>query len=123
MNTRGILESDLRSDGKLMINITGDDVWMTRSEITEFLGIFTQSFVANLREIFRRRELLEDEVTLVNDKGPIFYSLDVILALLFKCKGGYCKPIRDWIKYRIQKPLIEHRQPIMTTLGGKGVLS
>ncbi len=120
---RGVLKSELRGDGTLAIHIIGDDIWMTRSEIVEFLGVFQQSFIANLREIFKSGELYEGEVVRINDKGTTFYNLDVVLALVFRCKGGYCHSIRQWIKQRIKRPIVEHRQPIIISLPKGGVLS
>ena len=123
MDTRGILESDLRSDGMLLINITGDEVWMTRWEITEFLGITTQSFIANLRVIFKNGELKEERVCCENCKGTVYYNLEVIIALIFRCKGAYCQAIRDWIKYRIQKPIMKHRNTLILAIPQGGTLS
>lgn len=117
MTNRGILRSELRSDGKLAIHFSGGDVWMSQPEIVEFLGIFTQSFSANLREVFKSGELQEDEVCHINDKGTTLYSLDIVIALVFRCKGGYCRPIREWIKQRIKTPIVEHKHPIIITLG------
>ena len=122
MKNRGILTSELRSDGKLSIHISEGDIWMTRPEITAFLGVFTQSFVANLREVLKNGELQEYDNMRINDKGTTLYSFDVVLTLIFRCKGGYCRPISEWIKQRIKKPIVEHRQPIIISLG-KGISS
>ena len=117
MENRGILTSQLRSDGKLNVHLSAGEVWMTRGEITMFLGIFTQSFVANIREVFKSGELQEYDHTRVNDKGTTLYSLDVVIALVFRCKGGYCRGIREWVKQSIKKPIVEQRQPIIISLG------
>ena len=53
---RGKLTSEVRSDGTLAIHIEtadGGKLWLSRSEIVGFLGVYTQSVVANLREILR----------------------------------------------------------------------
>lgn len=116
---RGKLTSEVRSDGTLAIHIKtadGGELWLSRPEIVEFLGVYTQSVIANLREIFKNGELYEDEVTRINDKGTTFYNLDVVLALVFRCKGGYCSSIREWIRDRIRQPLIKNRQPIIISL-------
>ncbi len=119
---RDILKSELRADGKLMIEVTGGDIWMTRCEIVELLALHSQSVVANLREIYRSEELLEHN-TIKEVKGVRYYSLDVILALVFRCKGGYCRAFKEWIMGRIKRPIIEHRQPLIITLSGGNILS
>ncbi|MFI3290070.1 MAG: hypothetical protein R3Y66_08065 [Rikenellaceae bacterium] len=105
-----------------MINITGDDIWMTRCEIVELLALHSQSVVANLREIYRSGELLEHD-TVREEKGVRYYSLDAVLALVFRCKGGYCRAFKEWIMGRIKRPLVEHRQPLIIALRSGDVLS
>lgn len=119
---RNILKSDLRTDGSLKIEVTGDDIWMTHYEITDFLGLHTQSVVANLREIYKREELLKQN-TIKESKGVIYYSLDVVLALIFRCKGGYCNAIKRWVIDRVKRPIIEQRQQIFITLKQDNTLS
>ena len=126
MENRGIIKSEIRSDGKLAIHITEGDIWMTRHEIREFLGVFIQSVNANLREIFKSGELYENEVVKEITKGEYiisYYNLDVVFALTYRCKGGYCTSIRKWITERIKKPIVEHRQPIIIALGKGGTIS
>lgn len=119
---RDILKSDLRADGKLTIEVTGDDIWMTRCEIVELLALHSQSVVANLREIYRSGELLEHD-TVREDKGVRYYNFNVVLALVFRCKGGYCRAFKEWIMDRIKRPLVEHRQPLIIALRSGDVLS
>ncbi len=119
---RDILKSDLRADGKLTIEVTGDDIWMTRYEIVELLALHSQSVVANMREIYRSGELLEHN-TVREHNGVRYYNLDVILALVFRCKGGYCSAFKEWVMGRIKRPLVEHRQPLIIALRNGDVLS
>ncbi len=120
---RGVIKSELLADGKLAIHITSGDIYMTRSEIVALFGVPQQSVIANLRAVFKSGELIEENVVHINNKGVVFYNLDTILALLFRCKGGYCRDIREWIIGRIKQPIIEHRQPIIITLRGGDILS
>ncbi len=117
---RDILKSDLRADGKLAIEVTGDDIWMTRCEIVELLALHSQSVVANLREIYRNKELLEYS-TVREERGVRYYNLDVVLALVFKCKGGYCRAFKEWIMNRVKQPII--REPLIITLKSGNILS
>ncbi len=119
---RDILKSELRSDGKLTIEVTGSNIWMTRYEIVELLALQSQSVVANIREIYRSGELLEHN-TIREKKGVRYYNLDVILALVFRCKGGYCIAFKEWIMERIKRPIVEHRQPLIIALKGGTISS
>ncbi|MFR9546379.1 MAG: hypothetical protein SNJ29_12500 [Rikenellaceae bacterium] len=119
---RDVLRSVLRADGKLTIEVTGEDIWMTRYEIVELLALHSQSVVANLREIYRREELLEHN-TVREEKGVRYYNLDVLLALVFRCKGGYCRAFKEWMMDRIKRPIIEHRQPLIIALRDGNILS
>ncbi|MFR9592356.1 MAG: hypothetical protein SNG27_08175 [Rikenellaceae bacterium] len=119
---RDLLKSELRADGKLTIEVTGSDIWMTRCEIVELLALHSQSVVANLREIYRSGELLEHD-TVREEKGVRYYSLDAVLALVFRCKGGYCRAFKEWIMGRIKRPIIEPRQPLIITLRGGSISS
>lgn len=114
---RGKLTIEHKSDGTLALHIelVDGDVWLARCEIVELLGVHTQSVVANLREIYKSRELLE-HTTVRESNNVKYYNLDVVLALAFRCKGGYCRPIREWIRERIKRPLVDSRQPIIITL-------
>ncbi len=119
---RDVLRSGLRADGKLTIEVTGENIWMTRYEIVELLALHSQSVVANIREIYRSDELLEYK-TVREEKGVRYYNLDVILALVFRCKGGYCRAFKEWIMDRIKQPIIEKRQPLIITLRSSDALS
>ncbi|MFR9608208.1 MAG: hypothetical protein SNG34_06960 [Rikenellaceae bacterium] len=118
---RGKLTIEHKSDGTLalLIELVDGDVWLARCEIVDILGIHTQSVIANLREIYKSKELYE-ETTVRESNNVRYYNLDVIIALAFRCKGGYCRPIREWIRERIKRPLVDSRQPIIITLNGTG---
>ncbi|MFI3292920.1 MAG: hypothetical protein SNI70_05320 [Rikenellaceae bacterium] len=122
---RGELHIEHKPNGTVTIFVKlADDgnVWLSKYEIADFLGVHIQSVTANLRELFRSEELLEYNVA-TSKEGTTFYNLDVVIALAFRCKGGYCRPIREWIRDRIKRPLVESRQPVIIQIGNSVIHS
>ena len=92
---RGKISFKHNANGSISVQIelSGETVWVTKSEITNLLGVFTSAISANLREIFKGKELFEAEVTRYYN-GTMFYNLDVVIALAFRCKSPICRRFR-----------------------------
>lgn len=93
----------------VQIELSGGTVWVTKSEIANLLEVFTPAISANLREIFKSKELFETEVTRYHN-GTMFYNLDVIIALAFRCKSPICHRFREWLREQAKRPIIESRK-------------
>lgn len=125
---RGKISIEHSSDKniRVIIELANGTVWLTKHEIARLLDVFVQAVSANLREIFKDKELFEHEVTrqhkYTDKKGNIchteFYNLDVIIALAFRMKGGFCRPFREWLREQAKRPIVEScRQPIIIQVG------
>lgn len=101
-------------------------VWMTTYQIADMFNVFVSAVTSNLRVIFKNRELIESEVMhyhkYIDSKGRNcgvdYYNLDVIIALAFRMKGGYCRFFREWIRKQVVKSLTtSNKTPIIIQLG------
>ena len=92
-------------------------MWVTKSEIANLLEVFTPAISANLREIFKSKELFGTEVIRYHS-GTMFYNLDVVIALAFRCKSTICHRFREWLREQAKRPIVESRQqPIIIQIG------
>lgn len=114
------------------IELVDGTVWMTKHEIAEMFGVFVPMVMANLKVIFNTKELSEvwtvKYLTYTQKNGQVchteLYNLDVIIALAFRMKGGFCYRFREWIREQVKRPIIESRkQPIIIHLGNSTFLS
>ena len=101
---RGKISFISNADGSISVKIelSGGTVWVTKSEIANLLEVFTPAISANLREIFKNKELFETEVTRYHN-GTMFYNLDVIIALAFRCKSPICRLFREWLREQAKR--------------------
>lgn len=118
---RGTINFRLNADSTLSVKIelTNGTVWLTKNEIARLLDVFAQSVSANLREIFKNQELFEGEVTKPYN-GVVYYNLDVIIALAFRCKSPICRKFREWLREQAKLTFTaNHTQPIFIQLSTK----
>ena len=118
---RGSIKFRFNSDNILSVKIELADstVWLTKNEIARLLDVFVQSVTTYLREIFKSQELFEGEVTKPSN-GVIYYNLDVIIALAFRCKSPICRKFREWLRDRAKQTITaNHIQPIFIQLSSK----
>lgn len=122
---RGSIKFRLNSDNILSVKIELADstVWLTKNEIARLLDVFVQSVSTNLREIFKYQELFEGEVTKPSN-GVIYYNLDVVIALAFRCKSSICRKFREWLRDRAKQTITaNHLQPIFIQLSSKSPIA
>lgn len=114
------------SDVSVYIELVDNTVWLTKSEIAYLFRVFTPSITANLKTLFANNDLIETEVTRHErfaDKNGLMYStqyfnLDVIIALSFRMKGGFCRIFREWLTKQITQTVINSKKtPIIIQLG------
>ena len=119
---RGEIHIEQLEDSSIKINFntTDGDIWLTKSEIADLFQIYVVAVASNLFTIFKREELYIDEVSReVN--GVVYYNLDVIIALAFRCKGPICKMFRVWLRNQAKRPLAIS-QPIVVQIGESSLL-
>ena len=100
--------------GKLVVQMELIDgaVWVTKHQIANLLDVHIQPVTANLKAIFKNKELFEHQVVKYHDykdkdgltNTTELYNLDVIIALSFRMQGGYCRLFREWICQRAKQP-------------------
>ena len=120
---RGEIEITQRDDSSIAINIdtTNGEIWVTRHEIANLFQIYISAVNANLRVLFKNKELDEYEVC-KEEKLVTYYNLDVIIALAFRCKGPICKRFRIWLRNQAKRPM-KHQQPILIQIGKDAFLA
>lgn len=110
----------------VQIELVNGTVWLTKHEIARMFGVLVPMVTANLKVIFKSNELLQTEVIkahhYTNNKGQVchteLYNLDVVIALAFRMRGGYCRRFREWIREQVKRPILQSRQqPIIIQLG------
>ncbi len=104
-----------RADSTLTIDIKTNEkgeVWATSYEIADLLQVFTSSISSNLKAMFRDKQLYEDEVTKEVNR-TVYYNLEVIIALAFRCKGPICKKFCQWVCCQAKRPYIEQKSLII----------
>ena len=106
---RGKISFNHNANGSISVKIelSGGTVWVTKSEIANLLEVFTPAISANLREIFKSKELFETEVSCYHN-DTMFYNLDVIIALAFRCKSPICRRFREWLREQAKRPIVEN---------------
>ncbi|MBX9049656.1 hypothetical protein HCH04_15195 [Bacteroides thetaiotaomicron] len=107
-------------------------VWMTKYEIARMFDVLVPMVTANLKVIYSTKELSEvwtvKYLTYTQKNGQVchteLYNLDVIIALAFRMKGGFCHRFREWIREQAKRPIVEScRQPIIIQLGKNTFMS
>lgn len=81
--------------------LVNDTVWMTKREIARLFNVYVSAVSNNLVPLFHRGEINESMVTHYVD-GVTLYNLDVVIALAFKMKGGYCRHFREWLTRQVK---------------------
>ncbi len=122
MIERGELYIEQLEDSSIKINIdtTHGDIWLTKYEIAYLFQVYLADVKNNLFLIFKRRELYIDEVS-KEVNGIVFYNLDVIITLAFRCKGPICQMFRIWIRNQAKRPLTIS-QPVVFQIGESSLL-
>lgn len=131
---RGSIQFVRNTNGTISVKIelVDGNVWMTKHEIARLFEVFVPAVTANLRVIFKNKDMFEHQVTrnirTTNDKGETYgydlYNIDVIIALAFRMKGGYCRLFREWLREQVKRSIVENRQqPIIIQLGNNTFLS
>ena len=125
---RGKFEIEVNDAGNISVNIELQDgtVWLTKHEIANQFRVFVPAVTANLRTIFKSRELFEADVVKLHSftrkNGETtsidLYNLDVIIALSFRMNGAICKIFRIWVQEKIKQPIVQHhKMPMIIQLG------
>ncbi len=125
---RGKFAIEVNDAGNISVNIELIDgtVWLTKNEIASQFRVFVPAVTANLRTIFKSRELLEADVVKLQrftgkngeNTSIDIYNLDVIIALSFRINGAICKKFRIWVKEKIKQPIVQdHKMPVIIQLG------
>jgi len=125
---RGKFEIEVNNAGNISVNIElqGGTVWLTKHEIASQFRVFVPAVIANLRTIFKSRDLFEADVVKLHrftrrngEKASIdLYNLDVIIALSFRMNGAICKKFRIWVQEKIKQPIVQHhKMPVIIQLG------
>lgn len=105
------------------IKLAHGTVWLTKNEIARMFDVLVPAVSANLRVIFKNKELFETEVTRYHNE-VMYYNLDVVISLAFRIKGGFCRAFREWLREQTKRPIIESRQqPIILQLGKSNFLA
>lgn len=116
---RGKMAIKYNRDGsiKVVIETEEDTVWLTKHEIARLFDAFVPAVSANLRVIFKNREMFEAEVTCCHNE-VVYYNLDVVISLAFRMKGTFCRAFREWLREQAKHPMVEsHQQTIIIQLG------
>lgn len=117
------IEHNVSSSIKVVIETAGGTVWLTKNEIARLFDVFVPAVSANLRVIFKNKELFESEVTRYHNE-VMYYNLDVVISLAFRMKGGFCRAFREWLREQAKRPIIESRQqPIIIQFGKSNFLA
>jgi len=120
------IEVDEAGDISVNIELAGGTVWLTKLEIANQFRVFVPAVTANMRTIFKSRQLLETDVVKLyrfthknGENASIdLYNLDVIIALSFRMKGAICKKFRIWVKGKIKQSIVPHyKMPVIIQLG------
>ena len=124
---RGKFAIEVNDAGNISVNIElmNGTVWLTKHEIASQFRVFVPAVTANLRTIFKSRELFEADVVKLHSftrkNGETtsidLYNLDVIIALSFRMNGAICKKFRIWVKEKIKQPIVQyHKMPMIIQL-------
>ena len=62
---------------------------------------------ANLRGIFKSKDLFETEVSCYH-KDTMFYNVEVIIELAYRCKSPICRRFREWRREQAKRPIVEN---------------
>ena len=122
---RGKISIEYNASGsiKVVIETAGGTVWLTKNEIARLFDVFVPAISANLRVIFKNKELFETEVTRYHNE-VMYYNLDVVISLAFRMKGGFCRAFREWLREQAKRPIVESRQqPIIIQFGKSNFLA
>lgn len=125
---RGKFEIEVNDTGDISVNIelAGGTVWLSKYEISSQFRVFVPAVTANLRTIFKSRQLLETDVVKLHrfthkngENASIdLYNLDVVVALSFRMNGAICKKFRIWVQEKIKQPIVQrHKMPVIIQLG------
>ncbi len=92
-------------------------VWMTKREIARLFNVYVSAVSNNLAPLFNRGELNESQVA--KSVGDVMlYNLDVVIALSFRMRGGYCRHFREWITRQVKRSFSQVKTtPIYINIG------
>lgn len=89
----------------IKVELVDGTVWMTANEITDLFGVRTSIINKNIKEIFKKNLLTENEVIKEHrftcpkhgECIRIYYNLEVIIFLSFRIETLYSKKFREWL--------------------------
>lgn len=110
------------------IELSNGTVWLTKTQIADVFNVYISAVTANLSVIHKedaplyhlcskeiRSELSRPEVSI-----RTYYNLDIIIALAFRMKSGYCRLFRQWMAEQVKRPIIEnHHSPIIIQIDNR----
>ena len=86
-------------------NANADDIWMSMQELVEFFGVTSPTLRSNIRAIYKSGIVKEYEseryITLPNDNSIDIYSLQMIMALVFRIDTHEAYRLREAIIRRL----------------------
>ena len=93
-------------------NANADDIWMSTQELVELLGITSPTLRSNIRTIYKsgivKEYGSERYITLPNGNGIDIYSLQMIIALVFRIDTCEAYRLREaiicWLCQRNRQP-------------------
>ena len=93
----------ISKDGVVTIPTT--QVWMTKFEIADLFGVFAYDIRKAIRQIYRNRELQEDETMKYIRQGEKLncdvYSLEMVVAIAFKINSIQSKVFRRYLETKL----------------------
>ena len=104
-------------DGKVQVNviIENETAWLTQSAMAELFGVQKAAVSKHLKNIFESGELQENavvskmETTAADGKNYLtaFYSLDVIIAVVYRVNSARATQFRIWATKVLKEYIIK----------------
>ncbi|MFR9624315.1 MAG: hypothetical protein SNF92_09250 [Rikenellaceae bacterium] len=98
------------------VELADGTVWLSKREIAAFFRVSLQAVNVNMSLVFKNGDVNDCELTYYKD-GVMYYNLDMVIALAFRMKGGYCRHFREWITRQVVKSFTaSERVPIYISM-------
>lgn len=105
------------------MQLANDTVWLAKFEIASLFDVTINAVTMNLKSLFKDNPILERDGEYCdrskNEVQTMLYNLDVIIALSYRMKNGYCELFRQWVTKIIIKSVNNTRNPNTIRLSKK----
>jgi hypothetical protein len=110
------------------IELANGTVWLTKTQIADIFNVYISAVTTNLSVILKEDAPLyhlcskEIRSELSSPEVPIrtYYNLDIIIALAFRMKSGYCRLFRQWMAEQVKRSIMEnHHSPIIIKIDNR----